>query len=83
MVVIPIDTEIDLIYQLGDKVLLTEDLIMHFMNDTLFINKEILLNLKSYVPGPRFRKIIMKYFIIIIMKIIMKIIVNGKNGYKF
>ena len=41
MVVIPIDTEIDLIYQLGDKVLLTEDIIMYFMNDTLFINKEI------------------------------------------
>ena len=41
MVVIPIDTEIDLIYQLNDKVLLTEDIIMYFMNDTLFINKEI------------------------------------------
>ena len=33
------------------------------VHSSLFINKEILLNLKSYVPGPRFRKIIMKYFI--------------------
>ena len=40
MVIIPIDSEIDLVYQLGDRVLLTEDIIMYFMNETLFINKE-------------------------------------------
>ena len=37
--------------------------LLNRVHSSLFINEEILLNLKSYVPGPRFRKIIMKYFI--------------------
>lgn len=37
--------------------------LLNRVHSSLFINQEILLNLKSYVPGPRFRKIIMKYFI--------------------
>lgn len=41
VVIVPIIPEIDLIYQMGNKVLMTEDIIMHFMSDTLFINKEI------------------------------------------
>lgn len=40
-VILPIIKEIDLLYQIENKVVLTEDIILHYMKDTLFINKEI------------------------------------------
>ena len=41
VMIIPIDENIDKLYQIGDKVLLTEDIILYYMNDYLFINKSI------------------------------------------
>lgn len=41
MSIVPIPTEIDSIYQLGNKIILIEDIILYFLEDTLFINKNI------------------------------------------
>jgi polyphosphate kinase len=41
VVIIPIENEIDKLYQIGDKVIMIEDIITYYMNDTLFINKDI------------------------------------------
>ena len=41
LVIIPLLNNIGRIYQIGDNILLLEDIITHFMKDTLFINQEI------------------------------------------
>ena len=41
VVIVPIIKEIDPIYQIDNKVILVEDIIKTFMNESLFINKEI------------------------------------------
>lgn len=42
VIIIPIGEEIDKIYQIDNKVILIEDIIFHYMKDTLFINKDII-----------------------------------------
>lgn len=41
VIMIPIGDEIDKIYQIDNKIVMIEDIITHYMQDTLFINKEI------------------------------------------
>ena len=39
--IIPIPTEIDSIYKLNNKVIMIEDIILYYLKDTIFINKNI------------------------------------------
>lgn len=39
--IIPLISDIDAIYQIGNKVLLLEDIILHYMNDIIFMNQEV------------------------------------------
>ena len=36
--------------------------VLNRLHSSLYISKDILLNLKQYKPGPKFRKIVLKYF---------------------
>ena len=53
------------------------------VHSSIFINKDILYNLKSYVPGPRFRKIVMKYFINMLSHSDLKIYKSAFYGIGF